>query len=94
MDKLVVLGPILLLRAKHRAKELGRNLVVELWIYPDGSHVLEISTKCEPREAFHVSAEFRSFLAERGIDARSEQDSKTRIALQYFKERLDAGLPL
>ena len=94
MDKLVVLGPILLLRAKHRAKELGRNLVVELWIYPDGSHVLEISTKCEPREAFQVSAEFRSFLAERGIDAGSEQDSKTRVALQYFKKRLDAGLPL
>ena len=56
--------------------------------------MIEISTKCEPREAFHVSAEFRSFLAERGIDAGSEQDSKTRIALQYFKKRLDAGLPL
>lgn len=94
MDKLVVLGPILLLRAKHAAKELGRNLVMELWIYPDGSHVLEISTKCEPREAFQVAAEFRAFLAERGIEAGAEQESKTRTALQYFKLRLDAGLPI
>ena len=82
MDRLVVLGPILLLRAKHRAKELGRNLVVELWIYPGGSHVLEISTKCEPREAFHVSAEFRSFLADRGSGALAEQETNTLMALQ------------
>ena len=94
MDKLVVLGPILLLRSKHNAKALGRNVVVELWIYPDGSHVLEVSTKCEPKEAFQVSAEFRAFLAERGIEAGAEQESKTRTALMYFKQRMDAGLPL
>ena len=89
-----MLGPILLLRAKHNAKELGRNLVIELWIYPDGSHVFEVSTKCEPKEAFQVSAEFRAFLADRGIEDRAAQESKTRTALQYFKRRLDAGLPL
>ena len=94
MDKLVVLGPILLLRAKQASKSLGRSLVMELWIYPDGSHVLEISTKCEPKDAFQVAAEFRTFLAERGIEAGAEQESKTRTALQYFKKRLDAGLPI
>ena len=94
MDKLVVLGPILLLRVKQNIKELGRGLVMELWIYPDGSHVLEISTKCEPGEAFQVAAEFRAFLAARGIEAGAEQESKTRTALQYFKQRMDAGLPI
>lgn len=94
MDKLVVLGPILLLRAKHNARELGRNIVIELWIYPDGSHVFEVSTKCEPRDAFQVAAEFRSYLADRGIEDRAAQESKTRTALMYFKQRLDAGLPL
>ena len=94
MDKLVVLGPILLLRAKHNAKEIGRNVVVELWIYPDGSHVFEVSTKCEPRDAFQVAAEFRAYLAERGIAEGAAQESKTRTALMYFKQRLDAGLPL
>jgi hypothetical protein len=89
-----VLGPILLLRAKHLARELGRNIVVELWIYPDGSHVYEVSTKCEPKDAFQVAAEFRAYLAERGIDLGASQESKTRTALQYFKARHDAGLPL
>lgn len=94
MDKLVVLGPILLLKAKHNAKEIGRNVVIELWIYPDGSHVFEVSTKCEPRDAFQVAAEFRAYLAERGIEEGAAQESKTRTALMYFKTRLDEGLPL
>jgi hypothetical protein len=94
MDSLIVLGPILLLRAKHLARELDRNIVVELWIYPDGSHVFEVSTKCEPKDAFQVAAEFRAYLTERGIDLGASQESKTRSALQYFKARLDAGLPL
>ena len=94
MEKLVALGPILLLRAKHRAKELDRNLVVELWIYPDGSHVLEVSTKCEPAEGFQVAAEFRAYLADRGIEVGADQESNTRVALAYFKARLDAGLPV
>jgi hypothetical protein len=91
---LILLGPILLLRAKHPAKEFGRNVVVELWIYPDGSHVFEVSTKSEPKDAFQVAAEFRAYLTERGIDLGAIQESKTRSALQYFKARLDAGLPL
>ncbi len=94
MDSLILLGPILLLRAKHPAKEFGRNVVVELWIYPDGSHVFEVSTKSEPKDAFQVAAEFRAYLTERGIDLGAIQESKTRSALQYFKARLDAGLPL
>ena len=94
MDSLIALGPILLLRAKHFAKEFGRGVVVELWIYPDGSHVLEVSTKCEPKDAFQVAAEFRAYLAARGIDLGASQESKTRTALQYFKARLDAGLPV
>ena len=94
MDNLVVLGPILLLKAKHNAKEIGRNVVIELWIYPDGSHVFEVSTKCEPRDAFQVAAEFRAYLAERGIEEGAAQESKTRTALMYFKTRLDEGLPL
>jgi hypothetical protein len=94
MDSLILLGPILLLRAKHLAREFGRNVVVELWIYPDGSHVYEVSTKSEPKDAFQVAAEFRAYLAGRGIVLGAPQESKTRSALGYFKARLDAGLPL
>jgi hypothetical protein len=41
-------------------------MVVELWLYPDGTRILELSTKCAPSEAFQVAAE-NAFLAERDI---------------------------
>jgi len=51
MDKLVILGPTFLLKVKHqpKAKEFDRPITVELWLYPDGARVMEISTKCLPK---------------------------------------------
>ena len=46
MDKLVLLGPTFLLKAKHQPKDFDRPIVVEVWFYPDGSRILEVSTKC------------------------------------------------
>ena len=34
-----------------RAAELRRKMVAELWFYPDGSRILELSTKCAPADA-------------------------------------------
>jgi len=59
MDKLVLLGPTFLLKAKHWAKDFDRPITVEMWLYPDGSRILEISTKCLPKEAFHPSSTIR-----------------------------------
>jgi hypothetical protein len=55
-----------------------------MWLYPDGSRILELSTRCGTTEAFQVAAELRSFLATRGIDISGEQQTKTRKALDYF----------
>ena len=49
-------------QAQVRAEGLDRKLVAELWLYPDGSRILELSTKCAPAEAFQVAAETRAFL--------------------------------
>ncbi len=65
-----------------------RRLVAEMWLYPDGSHVLELSTRCGTGEAFQVAAELRAFLHGRGIDISGEQQTKTRKALAYFAETL------
>ena len=62
----------------------------EAWFYPDGSRILELSTKCEPSEAFQVAAETRAFLSSRGIDLESEQQTKTRTALEFFSKNLGA----
>ena len=59
-------------------------MVAELWFYPNGSRILELSTKCAPSEAFQVSAESKAFLAERGVELSGQQQTKTRTALEYF----------
>jgi hypothetical protein len=87
-DDLAVLGPIFVLKLKSAPEEFDRRLVTELWLYPDGSRILELSTKCEPSEAFQVAAEARAFLSSRGIDLSGEQQTKTRTALDYFAGQL------
>jgi len=88
MDKLVVLGPTFLLKAKHQPKDFDRPITIEMWLYPDGSRILEISTKCLPKEAFQVGAEFKSYLAGRGIVLGADQAPKTKTALEFFSARL------
>jgi hypothetical protein len=88
LDDLSVLGPIFVLKLKFAPKEFKRKLVVELWLYPDDSRILELSTKCMPAEAFQVAAELRGFLSSRGVDLSGEQEPKTRKALVFFSSRL------
>ena len=75
---------------KFAPPELGRKVVAEMWLYPDNSRLLELSTKCAPGEAFQVSAEMRAFLTERGVDMSGEQETKTRKALEFFAAHLQA----
>jgi hypothetical protein len=84
LDQLVALGPILVLKLRFIPGDLGRKLVAELWTYPDGSRVLELSTRCGTGDAFQVAAEMRAFLASRRVDVTGDQETKTRKALTYF----------
>ncbi len=84
LDDLSVLGPIFVLKGRLEPEELGRRVVAEMWLYPDGSRVLELSTRCETNEAFQVAAEARAFLIKSGVDLSGEQQTKTRKALRYF----------
>jgi len=84
LDDLAVLGPIFVLKLKWQPRDFARKMVAELWLYPDGSRIFELSTKCLPSEAFQVAAEARVFLSEHGIDLYGEQQTKTRTALEFF----------
>ena len=75
-----------MLKLKFEPKGFGRPLVAEMWLYPDSSRILELSTKCPPSEAFQTAAEARAFLTERGVDLSGEQETKTRKALEYFSK--------
>jgi len=91
LDDLTMLGPLLVLKLKYAPVDFDRKVVAELWLYPDGSRILELSTKCAPSEAFQVAAETRSYLASRGVDLATEQQTKTRTALEFFAKQMANG---
>jgi hypothetical protein len=88
LDDLEVLGPIFVLKLKFSPAGFARKLVAEMWLYPDESRILELSTKCLPSEAFHTAAETRAYLTQRGVDLAGEQETKTKRALEFFTARL------
>jgi hypothetical protein len=59
-----------------------------MWLYPDGSRIVELSTKCSIAEPFQVAAECRAFLGSKGIDTGGDQHTKTRAALDFFAREL------
>jgi len=91
LDDLSILGPIFVLKLRFTPEELGRRLVAEMWIYPDGSRVLELSTRAETKETFQVAVEARAYLTGRGIDLSGEQETKTKKALEYFASHHTSG---
>lgn len=90
LEDLRLLGPIFVLKLRFTPKDFDRRLVAELWLFPDGSRVLELSTRCETTEAFQAAAELRAFFGTHGVDVTGEQSTKTRKALTYFAGGLKA----
>ena len=88
LDDLSVLGPVLVLKLKYTPEGAARPLTVELWNYPHGNRILELSTKTVPSEAFQAVAETRAFLIERGVRLDGKQETTTRTALEFFAREL------
>jgi len=94
LDSLTPLGPTFLLKTKFGiqsgfdGKGPERLLVAEMWFYPDGSRILELSTKCAPSETFAVAAETRAYLISQGVSLAGEQQTKTKTALEFYSAGL------
>ena len=86
IDRLVPLGPTFLLYSKQQPKGFNRPMTVELWFYPDGTRLFEISTKGAPDEAFQVATQFKAFLSQCGIELDNEGATKTGSALKFFSK--------
>ena len=85
LDSLIPLGPTFLLKLTFFPKELQRKFVAEMWLYQDGSRILELSTKALPKEAFQVAAEARAYLVSKGVDlsgVAADQDAHRPELLQ------------
>ena len=84
LNDLTVMGPITILKLKSIPEGFDRTLVAEMWLYPDGSRILELSTKCLPGEAFDVAAHWDANLRKHGVEPAGQQRTKTSVALSYF----------
>jgi hypothetical protein len=90
LDDLTVLGPIFVLKAKSVPADLGVKVVGELWLYPDGSLIMELSAKSAPEAALRTAVKVADFLRGAGVDLTGEQQTKTKTALQFFADQLAA----
>jgi hypothetical protein len=84
LDGLSTLGPIFVLKLKLSPPGYDRKLAAEMWLYPDGERILELSTRCAPSETFQIAAEARAYLAKRNVNLGGEQQTKTKTALDFF----------
>jgi hypothetical protein len=88
LDGLAVLGPIFVLKAKSIPAEIAQKVVAEVWIYPDSSMILELSTKSVPGQALQTAIKVRDHLLEHGVDLLGDQATKTKTALEFFVNEL------
>jgi len=80
------MGPIFVLELTFPADGFARPLAAEMWLYPDGSRTIELSTRCIPGEAFEVAAKAPAFLHERGVELDAFQHRNLRSALEFFSD--------
>jgi hypothetical protein len=90
---LVPLGPTFILKSTVEPRKMKRRFVAEVWLYQDGSRLMELSTKCTPDETFGVVAETRAYLGGLGIEFDTSGSTKTRSALNYFRSRMAGAEP-
>lgn len=86
-SKLVALGPVAARRWKFEHPGLPYELCAEEWLLPSKQDLIEISIKTKVEEAAAAQAALHGFLEEIGLAAQTGQQTKTRIALEYFAKR-------
>jgi hypothetical protein len=81
---LKVFGPVDALRWKVKHQGLPYPITAEEWMLPDGRDLLEVSIKVPTAQAAAASAAFDSFLKHLKLKPQGGQETKTRIALEFF----------
>ncbi|MFG1603780.1 hypothetical protein [Actinoplanes sp. NPDC049265] len=81
LTDLIVYGPVDVRRLNIELRGLDRGLTAERWRYPDGSDLLELSTKCPVDEAAAVARRVSKTLRAYGVAPADLQRTKTELAL-------------
>jgi hypothetical protein len=93
LDDLCMLGPVLALKDRHNPPDLPHPLTVQLWSYPTGQRLLEISTRVRPGAAFAAMAEWRDFLTRHRLLPDGSELTKTLATLRLFSNELTKNQP-
>lgn len=83
LSDLRIYGPI-----KARCQNLrvrGLDLTAERWTFPDGSDLVELSTRCPVDQAQAIAARVSAALRAYGVVAADEQRLKTEVALSAYR---------
>ncbi|WP_189330820.1 hypothetical protein [Actinoplanes ianthinogenes] len=86
LGDLVMFGPVEVHKYKIQPDGFDRHLAAERWTYPDGSTILELSTRCPVGKAPEVAAHLTEVLAAHGIVPSEPQLTKTDMTLRFFAE--------
>jgi hypothetical protein len=78
------LGPVKAKVWKLSVRGFKPPITAEHWSLPDGTVLLELSTKVTASVADQAGRDFEALLKARGFDTRGNQETKTRVALEYF----------
>jgi hypothetical protein len=81
-QSLRVLGPIPSTAWKKQV--LGIDVAAERWVLPDGERSLELSSRCDPKDAAAIEAKLAGMVKAAGARLAEDQESKTKRALTYF----------
>ncbi|WIM93453.1 hypothetical protein ACTOB_005432 [Actinoplanes oblitus] len=84
LGDLVVFGPVEVHKYKFQPAGFDRRLAAERWTYPDGSTILELSTRCPVGKAPEVAAHLTEVLAAHGVTPSEQQLTKSDRTLSYF----------
>jgi hypothetical protein len=86
LDSLLTSGPVEVRKCRITPAALDHPLMAELWTFPDGSSIAELSTRCSSAKVAAVAAETSSALRAYGIVPDDEpQVTKTEATLRYFR---------
>jgi hypothetical protein len=84
---LEVLGPVRALRWNVQHDGLPFRITAEEWTLPDGRDLLDLSIRLPAAQASAASAAFDTFLKGLQLKPQSGQETKTRIALEFFAKQ-------
>jgi hypothetical protein len=86
-DELLPLGPVEVRRTRPHPDAAVRGLELQQWRYPDGSRLLEISTRCAAGKLIQTAARIAAFLDLNGIALAGPCPTKADTTLAYFSRQ-------